>query len=69
MIIAYCDNMYDAVRGADALLLLTEWKEFRQPDWKTVSALMNNKLVLDGRNIYDADELSQLGFEYHCIGR
>lgn len=68
-IITYCDNMYDAIRNADALLLLTEWKEFRQPDWKKVSKLMNNKLILDGRNIYDADELSHLGFEYHCIGR
>ena len=57
------------VNAGCTVQVLTEWKEFRQPDWKTVSTLMNNKLILDGRNIYDADELSQLGFEYHCIGR
>jgi UDPglucose 6-dehydrogenase len=57
------------VRGADALLLLTEWKEFRLPRWDAVARSMRHRLVLDGRNIYDADDLHQMGFEYHCIGK
>ncbi|GAA6528160.1 MAG: UDP-glucose/GDP-mannose dehydrogenase family protein [Prevotella sp.] len=67
--IQYCKDMYDAVRGADALLLLTEWKEFRLPRWDAVARSMRHRLVLDGRNIYDADDLHQMGFEYHCIGK
>lgn len=67
--ITYCPNMYDAATGADALLLLTEWKEFRMPDWDKLGQIMNRKLVLDGRNIFDPDELKHAGFEYHSIGR
>lgn len=67
--VEYCDNMYDAVSGADALLLLTEWKEFRLPDWDVIGNTMHKKLVLDGRNIYDRDDLTEHGFEYHCIGK
>ena len=67
--VVYCDNMYAAADGADALLLLTEWKEFRLPDWERLGRLMARKLVLDGRNIYDKDELNEHGFEYHCIGK
>lgn len=67
--IEYAETPYAAVENADALILLTEWKEFRLPDWKRISALMKQKLVLDGRNIYDAAELKDLGFEYYGIGR
>jgi UDPglucose 6-dehydrogenase len=67
--VVYCDNMYAAADGADALLLLTEWKEFRLPDWERLGRSMARKLVLDGRNIYDKDELNEHGFEYHCIGK
>ncbi len=67
--VAYGSNMYDAVDNADALMMLTEWKEFRLPDWELIGKRMNNKLVLDGRNIYDKDDLNELGFEYHCIGK
>ncbi len=66
----YCgEDMYDAVKGADALLLLTEWRQFHIPAWDKVKELMANPLVIDGRNIYDARELESMGFEYHCIGR
>lgn len=66
----YCGvDMYDAVDGADALLLITEWRQFHIPAWGRVKELMNTPLVIDGRNIYDGDELEDLGFEYHCIGR
>ncbi len=67
--VVYCDNMYAAADGVDALLLLTEWKEFRLPDWERLGRSMARKLVLDGRNIYDKDELNEHGFEYHCIGK
>ena len=66
----YCAmDMYDAVNGADALLLLTEWRQFRIPAWQMVKSLMKTPVVIDGRNVYDADELEDLGFTYYCIGR
>lgn len=67
--IAYVNNMYEAVLDADALLLVTEWKEFRIPSWGVIKKSMHNPLILDGRNIYDRKELNNLGFEYHCIGK
>lgn len=67
--IAYYDNMYEAALNADALMLLTEWKEFRLPNWELISKSMNRKLILDGRNIFDSDDLTEHGFEYHCIGK
>lgn len=67
--IVYAKDMYDATLDADALLLLTEWKEFRLPSWDVIGKAMTGRLVIDGRNIFDADELEEAGFEYHCIGR
>ena len=67
--ITYCRNMYDAVLDADALLLLTEWKEFRLPSWGVIAKAMKKPLVIDGRNIFDSEELEEYGFEYHCIGK
>lgn len=67
--VTYCTDMYNAVIGADALMMLTEWKEFRLPNWDVVGKSMNRNLLLDGRNIYDKDELIEHGFEYHCIGK
>ena len=67
--VTYCDNMYDALDGTEALLLLTEWKQFRLPDWNEVKRHMKRHLVIDGRNIFDATEMTGYGFEYHCIGR
>lgn len=65
----YATDMYDAVLDADAVLMLTEWKQFRLPSWGVVSKSMKKPLIIDGRNIYDAEELKQNGFEYYCIGR
>lgn len=65
----YAKDMYDAVLDADALLMLTEWKQFRLPSWGVVAKSMKTPLIIDGRNIYDAEELKQNGFEYYCIGR
>ena len=67
--ITYSKDMYDAVQGADALILLTEWKEFRLPNWEIVSKVMKRKVVIDGRNIFDSQELEEAGFIYHCIGK
>ena len=66
--VIYCKDMYDAVEGADALMLVTEWKEFRMPSWSVVKKVMNSPLVIDGRNIYDSAELESAGFVYDKIG-
>jgi len=66
--VAYGQDIYDVVEGADALILLTEWKQFRLPNWKRVKELMRGNLVVDGRNIYPMDELEELGLEYKGIG-
>ncbi len=67
--VEYAGDMYDAVVDADALLLLTEWKQFRLPSWKVITRSMATPVVIDGRNIYDPDDMQRLGIEYHCIGR
>ena len=67
--VEYARDMYEAAVDADALLLLTEWKQFRLPSWAVLKKAMRRPLILDGRNIYDADELQSLGFTYECIGR
>lgn len=65
----YAQDLYDATLDADALMLLTEWKEFRLPSWAVIKKSMRNPLVLDGRNIYDPGEMAEQGFAYHCIGK
>ena len=67
--VEYASDMYDALIDADAMLLLTEWKQFRMPSWNVVIRTMNTPLIIDGRNIYDYSELESAGIEYHCIGR
>ena len=68
-VVTYSADMYDVVLDADALLLLTEWKEFRLPGWGVIKKAMRRPLVIDGRNIFDTEELEENGFEYHCIGK
>lgn len=68
-VVTYAQDMYDAVLNADALLLLTEWKLFRLPSWGVVKKTMNHPVVFDGRNIYEAQEMREAGFEYFCIGQ
>lgn len=67
--IDYASDIYDAVLDADALMLVTEWKEFRMPNWKVVKKVMNQPVVFDGRNIFDSDEVTENGFVYYCIGK
>ena len=66
--IYYARDMYDAVLDADALMLVTEWKEFRLPSWAVIKKTMERAVVLDGRNIYDKKEMEEQGFIYYCIG-
>ena len=67
--IAYAKNIYETVEGADVLMIVTEWKEFRLPAWARIRSLMKTPLILDGRNIYNIAEIEEAGFTYHCIGR
>lgn len=66
--VVYCKDMYDATVDVDALLLVTEWKEFRMPSWNVLHKSMNDYVVIDGRNIYDKAELLEKGFSYYKIG-
>ena len=67
--ITYAANAYDAVKGADALLVVTEWNEFREPDFGRVKRLMKQPVLFDGRNIYNPRQIRDAGFTYHSIGR
>ena len=66
--VKYASSKYDALTGADALLLITEWKEFRSPDFDEVAKKLKNKIIFDGRNQYNKEKLNELGFEYYQIG-
>jgi UDPglucose 6-dehydrogenase len=65
----YSSRNYDALKGADALLVLTEWNEFRRPNFATMKDLLKSPVLFDGRNIYDSEELRKLGFTYYSVGR
>ena len=67
--IKYCKDMNEALIGADALAVVTEWSEFRLPNFKVMEKLMNNKVLFDGRNIFDLEQIAEYGFKYYSIGR
>ena len=67
-VVTYCENMYDAADGADALALMTEWRQFRMPTWNVIKKCMKGNVIVDGRNIYNRQELEGLGFVYTRIG-
>ncbi|MFB0497398.1 nucleotide sugar dehydrogenase [Mucilaginibacter sp. OAE612] len=67
--IEYVDDHYDALAGADALLILTEWSIFRNPDFALIQKSLKAKVIFDGRNLYDLDKMTELGFYYNSIGR
>lgn len=69
MDINYCDNKYEALDGADAMVLITEWKEFRSPNFNYMKELLNNNLIFDGRNQYNTNFLEKNGFEYYAVGK
>ena len=66
--ILYAKNSYEALENADALILLTEWNEFRRPDFDKIKELLNNPVIFDGRNQYNGSKLVEKGFDYTCIG-
>jgi UDPglucose 6-dehydrogenase len=66
--IQYSNDMYDSLDGADALLIVTEWPEFRVPDFDLISKRLNQKTLFDGRNIFDPQDMKKLGYSYYCIG-
>ncbi|WP_035564153.1 UDP-glucose dehydrogenase family protein [Hymenobacter sp. IS2118] len=66
--ITYAKDEYETLVDADALLVVTEWPDFRSPNFEVAARLMKQKVIFDGRNIYEAGELKKLGFSYHCIG-
>lgn len=67
--VTYCPNMYEAALDSDALMLVTEWKEFRVPSWNVIHKSMRTPVVFDGRNIYDRTELESDGFTYYALGK
>jgi UDPglucose 6-dehydrogenase len=67
--ITYASNSYDAVKGADALAIVTEWNEFRRPDFARMRSLMRSPVVFDGRNLFAPEQMKQNGFTYYSIGR
>jgi UDPglucose 6-dehydrogenase len=67
--IGYGIKNYDVLRDADALLVITEWNEFREPDFEKIKSLMKNPVIFDGRNIYDGKKLNEKGFTYFSIGK
>ncbi len=67
-VVTYCKNMYDAADGADVFALMTEWRQFRMPSWNVIKKVMMGNVIVDGRNIYDRNELEEQGFIYTRIG-
>jgi UDPglucose 6-dehydrogenase len=67
--VTYCDRQYDALSGADALAIVTEWNEFRNPDFDQMRELLRSPVIFDGRNLYEPDRMARLGFHYLPIGR
>jgi len=67
--IEYASNQYDALKNADALFIATEWSVFRNPDFDRVASLLNDKVIFDGRNLFEVDHMTELGFTYFSIGR
>jgi UDPglucose 6-dehydrogenase len=67
--LTYCDRPYGAIEGADALTIVTEWQEFRHPDFEVMRRLMKAPVIFDGRNLYEPKQMAALGFTYYGIGR
>lgn len=67
--ITYCESNYEALEGADALVILTEWQPYRRPDFGRIRALLRQPVIFDGRNLFEPSRLREAGFEYYSIGR
>jgi UDPglucose 6-dehydrogenase len=67
--VQFCEAQMDVLKDADALVIVTEWKVFRSPDFSQICALLKTPVVIDGRNLYEPDAMAAAGIEYHAIGR
>ena len=67
--VVYCGDIYETAEKSDCIMLMTEWDEFRDVDWKKIKGIMAQPVILDGRNLYDPEKLKKLGFKYAGIGR
>ena len=67
--ITFCERQYDTLANADILVIATEWSEFRTPDFDKIISLLKNKVIFDGRNLFDLKQMEELGFYYVSIGR
>ncbi len=67
--VEYCSSSYEALKDADAMVLMTEWREFRRPDFEKIKTLLKNPVIFDGRNQYNSDKMKEMGFEYYCVGK
>ena len=67
--IKYCEDAYETVEGADALIIVTEWNQFRNLDLKRIKTLLRKPSFFDLRNIYEPEKMRKLGFDYYCVGR
>jgi UDPglucose 6-dehydrogenase len=67
--IKFAETQYEALQGAEALIIATEWNEFRTPDFNKISQLLKNKTIFDGRNLFDNASMEKLGYHYESIGR
>ena len=67
--VSFAGSSYEALDGADALIICTEWAKFREPDFERIKSLLKAPVIFDGRNLYNADKLAQLGFQYFYIGQ
>ncbi|MGG2367905.1 UDP binding domain-containing protein, partial [Salmonella enterica] len=67
--IKYAKNQYEALEGADALIIATEWSEFRTPDFDRINEVLKQKVIFDGRNLFDVKFITEMGYHYESIGR
>jgi UDPglucose 6-dehydrogenase len=65
----FANDQYDALQGADFLVIVTEWNIFRSPDWEKVTSLLKEKTIFDGRNLYNVEHMKDMGYYYYSIGR
>jgi UDPglucose 6-dehydrogenase len=68
-VIGYAENQYDCLQDVDALIIATEWNEFRTPDFEAMGNMLKNKVIFDGRNLFDLNAMKELGYHYESIGR
>ena len=67
--IKYCENPYEPLENADALIIMTEWNEFRNPDFNKIKSALKSPLIFDGRNLYDLEKMEEQNFTYYSVGR